>query len=119
MKKSNMYILFSRIILSNWRSLITLFVVLIFASTSFVTLRQITTNVDAFVTSKTKPLFGADIIVSSRSYATGNIFPMIAPALIGEAYTVAEKREFSTTLIDNENKTGLVQVVAYSGSYPQ
>jgi ABC-type uncharacterized transport system permease subunit len=58
-----MYTLFIRVILTNWRSILTLFIVLIFSGTSFLTLREITTNVDAFVTTKTKPLFGADIVL--------------------------------------------------------
>ncbi len=114
-----MYTLFIRIILTNWRSILTLFIVLIFSGTSFLTLREITTNVDAFVTTKTKPLFGADIVIASRGYASGDIFPMIAPILEKEKYSIAERREFSTTLFDTDGKTGLVQVIAYSGSYPQ
>lgn len=59
-----MFTLFSRIILSNWRSLIILFVVILFASTGVLTLRQITTNIESLVASETRPLFGADLIVS-------------------------------------------------------
>ena len=76
-----MFPLFSRIILSNWRSLIILFVVILFASTGFITLRQITTNIESLVASETRPLFGADLIISSRGYASGNILPLIAPYL--------------------------------------
>ena len=61
-----MFILFSRIILSNWRSLMILFLVILFASTGFITLRQVTTNIDSLVASETRPLFGADLIVSPR-----------------------------------------------------
>ncbi len=52
-----MFTLFSRIILSNWRSLILLFIVIVFACTGFVTLRQITTNIDSLVARETRPLF--------------------------------------------------------------
>lgn len=111
--------LFFRIILTNIRSILVLFFVLLFASTSFLTLKQITTNVDTFVTSKTKPLFGADIIISVRSYATWEILPMVASTLSGFDYEAAERRTFSTTLLNQENKTWLVQIVAFSWSYPQ
>lgn len=114
-----MFTLFSRIILSNWRSLIVLCVTILFASTGFVTLRQITTNIESSVASETRPLFGADLIVSPRGYASGDILPMIAPYLSGEVFQVAERREFSTTLLDQSGKPALVQVVSYSGSYPQ
>lgn len=114
-----MFKLFSRIILSNWRSLIILFVVILFASTGFITLRQITNNIESSVASETRPLFGADLIVSPRGYATGDILPLISPYLLWETYQFAERREFSTTLIDREGKAWLIKVVAYSGSYPQ
>ena len=61
-----MFTLFSRIILSNWRSLMILFLVILFASTGFITLHQVTTNIDSLVASETRPLFGADLIVSPR-----------------------------------------------------
>lgn len=114
-----MYTLFTRIIISNWKSLSILFVVTLFASTGFVTLGQITKNIESLVASETRPLFGADLIVSPRGYATGDILPIVSPYLSGERYMSAEKREFSTTLFDRDGKTALVQVVAYSGSYPQ
>lgn len=114
-----MFTLFSRIILSNWRSLIILFVVILFASTGFITLRQITTNINTLVASETRPLFGADLMISPRGYASGDVLPLVAPYLSGTDYTVAERREFSTTLLDKDGKAWLVQVIAYSGSYPQ
>ena len=43
-----------------------LFLVILFASTGFITLRQVTTNIDSLVASETRPLFGADLIVSPR-----------------------------------------------------
>lgn len=76
-----MFKLFSRILLSNWKSLLVLFFVIFFASTGFITLRQITANIDASVASETRPLFGADLIVSPRGYASGDILPLVAPAL--------------------------------------
>jgi predicted lysophospholipase L1 biosynthesis ABC-type transport system permease subunit len=114
-----MFTLFSRIFLSNWKSLFLLFFIILIASTGFLTLRQITTNIEKSVASETRPLFGADIVVSPRGYASGDILPLVASALSGEVYQAAERREFSTTLFDTSGKTGLVQVVAYSGSYPQ
>lgn len=114
-----MFILFSRIILSNWRSLIVLFVVILFASTWFITLRQVTTNIESSVASETRPLFGADLMVSPRGYASGDVLPLVAPYLSGTNYTVAERREFSTTLLDRDGRAWLVEVIAYSGSYPQ
>ena len=114
-----MFTLFSRIILSNWRSLVILFVVILFASTGFITLRQITTNINTLVASETRPLFGADLMISPRGYASGDVLPLVASYLSGEEYVAAERREFSTTLLDRDSKAGLVQVIAYSGSYPQ
>lgn len=76
-----MLTLFSRIILSNWRSLIILFVVMLFASTGFVTLRQITTNIESLVAAETRPLFGADLIVSPRGYASGDVLPLVSSYL--------------------------------------
>lgn len=114
-----MFTLFSRIILSNWRSLIILFVVILFASTLFITLRQVTTNIESFVASETKPLFWADLMVSPRGYASGDVLPLVSEYLKWENYVAAERRTFSTTLMDDQGKAGLVQVVAYSGSYPQ
>jgi predicted lysophospholipase L1 biosynthesis ABC-type transport system permease subunit len=93
--------------------------VIIFASTGFITLRQITTNIESSVATETRPLFWADLIVSPRGYASGDVLPLVAEYLEWEEYVAAEKREFSTTLLDKEGKAGLVQVVAYSGSYPQ
>jgi hypothetical protein len=95
-----MFTLFSRIILSNSRSLLTLFFVILFASTGFVTLRQITTNIESLVASETRPLFGADLMVSPRGYASGDILPLVSPFLSGETFVAAERREFSTTLLD-------------------
>jgi predicted lysophospholipase L1 biosynthesis ABC-type transport system permease subunit len=114
-----MFTLFSRIFLSNWRSLSLLFLIILIASTGFLTLRQITANIEKSVASETRPLFGADILVSPRGYASGDILPLVAESLKGEDYRAAERREFSTTLFDTSGKTWLVQVVAYSGSYPQ
>lgn len=99
-----MFTLFSRIILSNWRSLVILFVVILFSSTGFITLRQITTNINALVASETRPLFGADLMISPRGYASGDVLPLVAPYLSGIDYTVAERREFSTTLLDKDGK---------------
>lgn len=118
-RNNTMFKLFSRIILSNWRSLIILFVVILFASTGVLTLRQITTNIESLVASETRPLFWADLMVSPRGYASGDVLPLISEYLVWEEYIAAERRGFSTTLLDRDGKAGLVQVVTYSGSYPQ
>lgn len=70
-----MFTLFSRIILSNIRPLVILFVVMLFASTGFITLRQVTTNVESSVARETRPLFGTDLMISPRGYASGDILP--------------------------------------------
>lgn len=114
-----MFILFSRIILSNYRPLIILFVVILFASTWVLTLRQITTNIESLVAAETRPLFWADLIVSPRGYASGDVLPLISKYLTWEEYIAAERREFSTTLLDRDGRAWLVEVVAYSGTYPQ
>ncbi len=77
-----MFTLFFRIILSNYRSLIILFVVILFASTGVLTLRQITTNIESLVAAETRPLFGADLIVSPRGYASGDVLPLVSAYLL-------------------------------------
>jgi putative ABC transport system permease protein len=107
------------IILRNWQSLLTLFFVTLFSGVGFITLGQLTTNIESSVASETRPLFGADLIVSVDGYTGASLHEVFAPYLSGETYTWAERHEFSTTLFDREGKTWLVQVIAYNGTYPQ
>jgi predicted lysophospholipase L1 biosynthesis ABC-type transport system permease subunit len=107
------------IILRNWQALLTLFFVTLFSGVGFITLGQLTTNIESSVASETRPLFGADMIISVDGYTGASLYATFAPYLSGEIYTWAERHKFSTTLFDQEGKTGLVKVVAYNGTYPQ
>lgn len=52
------------IIFRNIRSLIILFFVVLFASTGFLLMRELTGNIEASVARETRPLFGADLRIS-------------------------------------------------------
>jgi predicted lysophospholipase L1 biosynthesis ABC-type transport system permease subunit len=114
-----MFKVFQLTLVRNWRSILLLFVVLVLASTGFLVLRQLTANIEKQVVVQTQPLFGADIRISSRSSNSGSLFSIFSPYLTGTAYSWAERISFSTTLFDREGKTGLIQVIAYTGTYPQ
>ncbi|MBP9780219.1 hypothetical protein KBD33_06430, partial [Candidatus Gracilibacteria bacterium] len=114
-----MFILLRLIILRNWRSLTTLVVIIVFSGVSFMTLGQLGANIQTSISDETRPLFGADIILSPLSYTGRSLYTTVVPYLGEEDYTYAERYTFSTTLYDQSGKTGLVKVVAYSGSYPQ
>ena len=100
-----MFTLFRIITLRNWQSLVTLFLITLFSSVGFITLGQLTTNIESSVASETRPLFGADMILSVDGYTGASLHEMVAPYLSGETYTWAERHEFSTTLFDQEGKT--------------
>lgn len=68
---------------------------------------------------KTQPLFGADIRITSTHYTSGSLIDIIAPYLTGITYSFGEKTEFSTTLLDVQDKARLVNIIAYAGNYPQ
>lgn len=93
--------------------------IILFSGIGFITLGQLTENIESSVASETRPLFGADIIISPNGYTGGSLSDQIRPYLSGEIYTWAERKEFSTTLVDTEGKIGLTKVIAYTGSYPQ
>lgn len=90
------------IMLKNWRSLAVLFFITVFSSVGFITLGQLTTNIESSVASETRPLFGADMILSVDGYTGASLHDIVAPYLSGETYTWAERHEFSTTLFDTE-----------------
>lgn len=114
-----MYIIFRLIFTRNIRSVLTLFLVILLSSTGFLVMRELTENISQLVAKETQPLFGADIRISPRSYTATPIIESIAPYLSGVTYSYGERTEFSTTLIDHTGKTGLVRVIAYTGTYPQ
>ncbi len=114
-----MYKLFRLIFIRNIWSILTLFLVLLLASTGFLFMRQLTENIQVAVSRETAPLFGADMKVSPKNYTSIPIIETISPYLSWITYSFWERTEFSTTLIDREGKTGLVNVIAYSGEYPQ
>jgi putative ABC transport system permease protein len=105
--------------LRNWRSLLTLFFLITFSGIGFITLGQLTTNIETSVATETRPLFGADMIISVDGYTGASLHDIFAPYLKEEQYEWAERHEFSTTLFDQEGKTWLVKVIAYNGTYPQ
>ncbi len=111
--------IFSLIFTRNIRSIAVLFSILVLSATGFLVIRQLTENIEKLVALKTQPFFGADIRITSNSYSSWTIFDRISPYLSGITYSYGEKTEFSTTLLDKTNITGLIKVVAYSGIYPQ
>lgn len=114
-----MFKLFRLIFGRNIRSIGVLFFVLFLSSTGFLVMRQLTENIEIAVSRETQPIFGADIRISPRNYTPEPIISILSPYLSGVSYSWWERTEFSTTLFDQEGKTGLINVVAYSGSYPQ
>lgn len=59
-----MLTLFRLIFFRNWRSLLVLFGVILSSSVGFITLGQLTNNIKTSVATETRPLFGADVIIS-------------------------------------------------------
>lgn len=114
-----MLTLFRLIFLRNIRPITILFLTILLASVGLSFMLLLTRNVENQVSEQTRPLFGADIIVSPREYTPTPIIDQVAPLLSGTLYSWWERTEFSTTLVDREGKTGLVKVVAYEGIYPQ
>lgn len=76
-----MFHFFRLIFLRNIRAVLTLFFVLVLAQTGFLVIRQVTENVENQVASQVGPIFGADIIVSPRSYTPVPIIDQVAPIL--------------------------------------
>jgi len=111
--------LFSLLFRRNFRSISVLFIVLVLSSTGFLVMRQLTENIENLVAQKTQPLFGGDIRITVNGYLSGTLEEKISPYLSGITYSFGEKVEFSTTLFDQDGKTGLLKVVAYTGTYPQ
>ena len=114
-----MLTLFRHIFQRNSRSVFILFLVLYLTGTGFLFIRELTENVTLLVSRETKPIFGSDIHVVPNSYTSTPLQELVASTLSGMTYTWWERTEFSTTLFDREGKTGLVNVVAYDGNYPQ
>jgi putative ABC transport system permease protein len=96
-----------------------LFFVILLASTGFLTMRELTGNIEASISRETRPIFGADLRISHEWLAPSALIETFAPYLSGTEYSWGEIRDFSTTLIDQAGKTGLVRVIAYTGDYPQ
>jgi predicted lysophospholipase L1 biosynthesis ABC-type transport system permease subunit len=82
-------------------------------------MRQLTANIEKQVIEQTQPLFGADIRISGSEDTSVELIDRLRPYLSGVTYSWAERVEFSTTLFDREGKTGLINVIAYTGNYPQ
>lgn len=114
-----MYRLFRLIIARNWRSIFILFFTLFLTGAGFITMRLLTDNVSESVSRETRPLFGADLKISYEWLPEKPLALTFSEYLSGSKNTMAEVREFSTTLFDREGKPWLVNVIAYSGSYPQ
>lgn len=114
-----MFKIFRLLFIRNFSSVFTLFLVLILASTGFLVMRELTENIELLVAKETAPIFGADIIIGSPGYQSIPIIDRVRPILSNLSYTWGERKEFSTTLFDQAGKTGLIKVIAFSGSYPQ
>jgi putative ABC transport system permease protein len=110
--------LFRLIFSTDIRASLTLFLVLVLAGTGFLTMRELTTNVENIVALETRPYVWADMTISSRGYSEIPLIDIVRPYLTGITYEWGEKKEFSTTLFDREWKTWLIQVIAYTGKYP-
>jgi predicted lysophospholipase L1 biosynthesis ABC-type transport system permease subunit len=98
---------------------VILFSVVLLASTGFLVMRELTANIEASISRETRPIFGADLRISHEGLAPSALIETFAPYLSGADYSWGEIRDFSTTLIDQTRKTGLVRVIAYTGDYPQ
>ncbi len=114
-----MFKLFSLLFRRNFRSIAILFWVLLLSSAGFLVMRQLTENIERLVSEKTQPLFGGDIRVTFNGYLSGSLIEKVTPYLSWTTYSFGEKVEFSTTLLDQEEKTWLLKVIAYTGTYPQ
>lgn len=108
-------LIFEKNIISVW----VLFFVLFLASTSFLVIRELTTNIERTVAEKVQPLFGTDIKISPKNYTSRSLSEIITPYLSGSDVALTEREEFLTTLMDGSGKTGLIKVVTYTGKYPQ
>lgn len=110
--------LFLALFLRNIRSITTLFLVILCASTGFIVIQELAKNIENSVASETKPLFWADLKISYEWAAPEPLIRTFG-AYLTTSHTWAEIREFSTSLTDSNGKTGLVNVIAYTGEYPQ
>lgn len=114
-----MFTLFRLLLIRNWKSLLTLSVVIFFATTAFLVMKLLTTNIEMSVARETKPLFGADLKFSYEWLPPESLLTTFSKYLSGYSYQIAEIREFSSTLFDTTGKPWLVKVIAYNGDYPQ
>ncbi|MFZ4461361.1 MAG: hypothetical protein ACOYN2_02180 [Patescibacteria group bacterium] len=113
-----MFSLFRTFLFAHPKSVIRMFVVFVLAFSGFLIIKELTENVELTVARESRPFLGADITISTSEFMTGSIEKMIASSLSGTTYISAEKTDFYTTLFDREGKTGLVRIVAHTGSYP-
>lgn len=100
-----MFKLFGLIFIRNIRPVMVLFLVIFLATSGFLIMRELTTNIEKLVAKETQPIFGADIRISPKAYMVNPIITTVMPYLSGFVYSYAERTEFSTTLIDREGKT--------------
>jgi predicted lysophospholipase L1 biosynthesis ABC-type transport system permease subunit len=98
---------------------VILFSIVFLASTGLLTMRELTANIEASISRETRPIFGADLRIYHTGIAPDTLIDTFSPYLSGTEYSWAEIRDFSTTLISSDGKTGLVRVIAYTGDYPQ
>jgi predicted lysophospholipase L1 biosynthesis ABC-type transport system permease subunit len=98
---------------------VILFSIVFLASTGLLTMRELTANIEASISRETRPIFGADLRIYHTGLAPDTLIDTFSPYLSGTEYSWAEIRDFSTTLISSDGKTGLVRVIAYTGDYPQ
>lgn len=82
-----MFTLFRLIFLRNIRPITILFLTILLASVGLSFMLLLTRNVENQVSEQTRPLFGADIIVSPREYTPTPIIDQVAPLLSGTLYS--------------------------------
>ncbi len=111
--------IFRTLIKTSPRALVILFLMLVFAMTGVLTIRELTDNVEKTVSAEARPYLGGDIALSANSTFTGSLRASAEALLSKEnGLKFSEKIDFYTTLFDAEGKSQLVRIVAVDEGYP-
>jgi predicted lysophospholipase L1 biosynthesis ABC-type transport system permease subunit len=114
-----MHTLFRVLLRSAPRSLLLLFLIVTFAATGVLVIRQLVENVQRSISVEMRPYLGGDIRISANATFTGSIRESIQEILPQkEGYDFAEKVEFYTTAFDTSGKSELIRVIAVNSGYP-
>lgn len=109
-----MFRIFRLLFLSKPGAVFRLFLVFTLALTGFLSVRELTQNVERGVAEEVRPFLGGDVSISTNEPSSGSLLPLVSSRLSGIAYESVEKSDFNTTLFDRDGNTGLVRVIAYS-----